>query len=501
MTAPRSMTHLRFAPLCMMLVVLHPPQAAVAQDCRNVPVDFIHKNIFWYQAPAAGSTLTVGLEGGTAGVPTATIDGITQGVSRWTVANQSGSGVNFVVDLNNTNANVRIRLENTVAYGTIPASVCGGGETCAGYMDTQAGFTGTVSGGTMGVAKGMTLEHTRYVVLHELAHLQGLDHVSAPVGTTLMAHGTGSNYSMDNPSPCDVLNTRDVAKTRRAEYRRDPCNGAACGVNADARLPRCAWGGDPQNGWCFPPNGGPPFVSYWMWFPTKWDVGMRWWPSPIPPVGGITSPLTVGTSGSITLAAIDQDGKVMRVDWYVDGAPVYTALEDPFSLPYSGVAPGNYSVQARIWDDGEGTAWTPQVTVTVQAGGGGSSGGGVAVLPTYLSLWSYSNGLYLSAQGDSLVANQASPQTLTAQALGGGKYALRAPYNGYYVAAEGGGGGLVRVNRETALQWETFDGISLGGSDVAFRTYDGIHYLVVDPSTGVVSATATSTSTATRFRY
>lgn len=62
--------------------------------------------------------------------------------------------------------------------------------------------------------------------------------------------------------------------------------------------------------------------------------------------------------------------------------------------------------------------------------------------------------------------------------------ALRS-YNGGYVAAEGGGGGVVNANRPRPLEWETYNIIDLNGGDllsgdyVNIQTWDG-HYLCAE---------------------
>lgn len=159
---------------------------------------------------------------------------------------------------------------------------------------------------------------------------------------------------------------------------------------------------------------------------------------------------------------------------------------------YLGPGPDNPTGRYRY--DGNGACyWEPSET-----GANACSGGGGVTLPTYTTLLSQATGQYVAAQGIQLTANNPA-QTLTAQALGGGYYALRAPYNGYYVAAEGGGGGAVSVNRDSVAQWERFRAVSFGGNLVAFETYNG-RYLVVGVN-GVIDATATSPDVATRFAF
>ena len=64
----------------------------------------------------------------------------------------------------------------------------------------------------------------------------------------------------------------------------------------------------------------------------------------------------------------------------------------------------------------------------------------------------------------------------------GTSIALKA-YNGQYVVAEGGGGGLVYANRNAAGAWETFELVDMGNNRVALRAYNG-QYLVAEGGGG-----------------
>ena len=219
--------------------------------------------------------------------------------------------------------------------------------------------------------------------LHELFHLQGANHSTDP--RSISFPNSGLLYVTE----CDATWAGRFAIGTREDYRGDPCWGQVCRGMQHPLLPPCYWGSLP-NGWCYPdPRYKDPSGNF------SWNDG---------PVGGITSPSTIGQNGAITLASKDLDGRVMRVDWYINDQFVYTSIDDPFELPYSGVAPGTYKVQAQMRDDLGGAAWTTPVWLTVQASGGG--GGGSSVLASGDELlvdqdrWS-PNALYrLVYQGD-----------------------------------------------------------------------------------------------------
>jgi hypothetical protein len=195
------------------------------------------------------------------------------------------------------------------------------------------------------------------------------------------------------------------------------------------------------------------------------------------PFTNITTPPIIPPSGALGLNTLDPDGKVMRVDWYVGGQYVFTALDDPFELPYANVAPGSYVVRACAWDDREAIGCSSDVTVTIQ---GGTPGLVVS------SFKAYSTSQFVAAEGGGgsyLVANRtdanAWEQFVLVPQPGGGT-ALMAS-NGMYVAAEGGGNGEVNANRTTIGPWETFFLVDLGDGWVAWRTWNG-YFLRADPN-------------------
>ena len=231
---------------------------------------------------------------------------------------------------------------------------------------------GRITGGTMQLVGGnpaqgiawMIPEHAKFTMMHELGHAQGLNDVydSGANGKSVMFGG----YNLSAPTQCDALFVHRVAREKVGGFLADPCIGRlSCLGNGNLQM--CLWGGPARNGNCFPT---------WMTEPLKGDVRFRVGSGNWQSFGAINSPSSVGPSGTIGLQAIDPDGKVMRVDWYVNGQFVYTALEDPFGLPYSGAGPGTYTIQAQMWDDRLATSWTAPASITIVAGGGGGGGGG-----------------------------------------------------------------------------------------------------------------------------
>src|SRR5215467_2759951 len=88
-----------------------------------------------------------------------------------------------------------------------------------------------------------------------------------------------------------------------------------------------------------------------------------------------------------------------------------------------------------------------------------------------------------------LVANRPERgpwETFTLQDLGAGQYALRTD-GGFYVTAENGGGGKVRTNETSIGVWETFVGDPEHG---LFVTWDRAHMLDAYGLGGEVTASA-----------
>lgn len=410
-------------------------------------------------------------------------DGVYNGMLLWGQASQqsaSGPQVTFTQyqGSNPLSADIKIYLMPTAGPYAGFFENCPNSGGCYGTMQTT--YTGArANGGTMRLAGQIPnwVDVTR-VVVHELGHFFGLDNDnrSTMYGQTVMREfDTYQDYEHMTvhhpwqPSACDMATASEGAHHRRADLLADPCHGGACGVNAYAGG-ICRWGNAPRNGFCWPPfypeplKGDPSF---------RFDMRFRL------PTGLVLTTGAVPASGSIRLGAIDPDGKVMRVDWYVNGSHVYTALEDPFELPYANMAPGPYTVKANIWGYVEDTQFTPEVTITVQPNG---------PVTSVVSFQAYSTSAFVAAEsggGSHLVANRASAgawEHFQLEPQPGGGVAIRAD-NGLLVAAELGGNDEVNANRTSVGPWETFFLEELGGGWVAIRTWNG-HYLRADPVAG-----------------
>lgn len=87
------------------------------------------------------------------------------------------------------------------------------------------------------------------------------------------------------------------------------------------------------------------------------------------PQVSITSPtngswLASPASGTVVVSTWDAVGNVPRVDYYVNGNWLATTQSAPFSLPFGGVGPGTYVVNAVAYDDA-GAGYTVSAPVTV----------------------------------------------------------------------------------------------------------------------------------------
>jgi hypothetical protein len=93
-----------------------------------------------------------------------------------------------------------------------------------------------------------------------------------------------------------------------------------------------------------------------------------------PPTASITSPasgasFTAPATITVTAAAADQDGAVSRVDFFRDGQAIGSDTTAPYSVTWSNVAAGTYSLTATSFDDDGASATSAAVTVTVNGGG------------------------------------------------------------------------------------------------------------------------------------
>jgi regulation of enolase protein 1 (concanavalin A-like superfamily) len=91
-----------------------------------------------------------------------------------------------------------------------------------------------------------------------------------------------------------------------------------------------------------------------------------------PPTVAITSPANGATysaspSIAINATATDRDGSVTRVDFFANGQAIGTDSTSPFTLTWSGVAAGTYSLTAVARDNASATATSATVTVSVSA--------------------------------------------------------------------------------------------------------------------------------------
>ena len=89
-----------------------------------------------------------------------------------------------------------------------------------------------------------------------------------------------------------------------------------------------------------------------------------------PPSVNITSPSSGATftaPATITLSAnaSDSDGTVARVDFFFGSTPIGTDQSSPYSLTWSNVAAGTYTITARATDNGGAQTTSSSVTVTV----------------------------------------------------------------------------------------------------------------------------------------
>lgn len=70
----------------------------------------------------------------------------------------------------------------------------------------------------------------------------------------------------------------------------------------------------------------------------------------------------------LTATAADSDGSISKVEFYNGGTLIGTDTSAPYTLNWSGVGVGTYSLTARATDNGQATTTSASVAATVQAG-------------------------------------------------------------------------------------------------------------------------------------
>jgi hypothetical protein len=90
----------------------------------------------------------------------------------------------------------------------------------------------------------------------------------------------------------------------------------------------------------------------------------------VPPAVAIASPaegaaFTAPANITLTATAIDTDGSVVSVAYFANGTLVGTGTSQPFSVPWSGVAAGTYTITAVATDNIGAATTSPSLSVTV----------------------------------------------------------------------------------------------------------------------------------------
>jgi hypothetical protein len=169
-------------------------------------------------------------------------------------------------------------------------------------------------------------------------------------------------------------------------------------------------------------------------------ASLAWAGKPVanpPPTVSITSPAngatyTAPASIALTAAASDANGTVTQVAYYQGTTLIGTATSAPYSVTWSNVAAGSYSLTAKATDNGGATTTSAAVSITVTAGGGGG-GGNVTIASPANGATVYSGsvtvtGTFVGSSTSSyvLVDNGASSRFA---ALAGNAYSATLPVN------------------------------------------------------------------------
>ncbi|HVG71990.1 MAG TPA: S8 family serine peptidase [Vicinamibacterales bacterium] len=99
-------------------------------------------------------------------------------------------------------------------------------------------------------------------------------------------------------------------------------------------------------------------------------------PGNTPPAVTLTAPVngatfTAPASITLTASASDADGAITSVTFYANGSPIGSDAAGPYTLDWTSVPAGSYSLTAVAVDDDGATATSNPVSVTVNPAGGG----------------------------------------------------------------------------------------------------------------------------------
>src|SRR5207245_3498507 len=100
------------------------------------------------------------------------------------------------------------------------------------------------------------------------------------------------------------------------------------------------------------------------------------------PTVSITAPPGGGTyfapaTMSVAANASDADGSIARVDFYANGAPIGSTTTAPYSVLWSGITAGTYTVTAVATDNRGAQTTSNPISITVLAGPTLSVAGGL----------------------------------------------------------------------------------------------------------------------------
>src|SRR5256885_4270141 len=91
-----------------------------------------------------------------------------------------------------------------------------------------------------------------------------------------------------------------------------------------------------------------------------------------PPSVSLTSPAAGATfiapaTVTVSATASDSDGTVSKVEFYNGATLISTATSAPYSMPWSNVAAGAYTLTAKATDNAGATTTSSGVSITVDA--------------------------------------------------------------------------------------------------------------------------------------
>lgn len=247
-----------------------------------------------------------------------------------------------------------------VTFGQVPTVE--DGEVLGVFRPTMRNTGGYIVNGEIVIDRDLFGElecgEVKKFIAHELGHGFGLPNVTGGVdGQTIMRSGSGWSLLPDGPSACDK-----VAANLAVTYG-DVAGGDTGGPSTNCPPGGCMTYGSYgcEEGYRYERNSG------WC---VHWELLSVGEPANFSPLITFTQPsngeeINGPQLGTVQIASLDPDGRILFVEYYVDDQHVYTTSSHPFSWSGDELTLGVHAITAIAYDN-KGATTSSTITIVVQ---------------------------------------------------------------------------------------------------------------------------------------